>query len=58
MVVSVLFVIVCFGFSFCYGAGYSEKETVLKSKLGTILDDLSKINEKWPGLLIIGECAR
>ena len=41
-----------------YYAGYSEKEQVLRSTLGTILDDLKKVDEKWIGLLIIGECAK
>jgi len=41
-----------------YYAGYSEKEKVLKSTLGTILGDLKKVDEKWIGLLIIGECAK
>jgi precorrin-4 methylase len=41
-----------------YYAGYPEKEKVLKSKLGIILDDLKKVDEKWLGLLIIGECAK
>ncbi len=41
-----------------YYAGYPEKEQVLRSKLGTILNDLKKVDEKWLGLLIIGECAK
>ena len=41
-----------------YYAGYPEKERVLRSTLGTILDDLKKVDEKWLGLLIIGECAK
>ncbi|MDL2122868.1 MAG: SAM-dependent methyltransferase [Deltaproteobacteria bacterium] len=41
-----------------YYAGYPEKEKVLRSMLGTILDDLKKVDEKWLGLLIIGECAK
>lgn len=38
-----------------YYAGYAEKERVLRSRLGTILDDLKKGDEKWLGLLIVGE---
>lgn len=41
-----------------YYAGYLEKEKVLRSTLGTILDDLKKVDEKWLGLLIIGECSK
>lgn len=41
-----------------YYAGYSEKQRVLKSKLGTIINDIKKVDEKWLGLLIIGECAK
>ena len=41
-----------------YYAGYSEKERVLRSTLGTILEDLKKIDEKWMGLLIIGEAVK
>lgn len=41
-----------------YYAGYSEKERVLRSKLGTIVDDLKQVDEKWLGLLIIGECVK
>ncbi|MBW2614708.1 MAG: hypothetical protein JRD02_00830 [Deltaproteobacteria bacterium] len=41
-----------------YFAGYSEKERVLRSTLGAILEDLKKIDEKWMGLLIIGEAAK
>lgn len=41
-----------------YYAGYSEKERVLRSTLGTILEDLKKIDERWEGLLIIGEAAK
>ncbi|MDL1978437.1 MAG: SAM-dependent methyltransferase [Deltaproteobacteria bacterium] len=39
-------------------AGYSDRETVLRSNLGNILDDLKKVDEKWVGLLIIGECVK
>jgi len=41
-----------------YYAGYSEKEKILKSTLGSILDDLKKTNEKWMGLLIIGKAVK
>ncbi len=41
-----------------YYAGYSEKEKVLRSRLGSILDDLKKIDEKWMGLLIIGNAVK
>ncbi|MDY6844101.1 MAG: SAM-dependent methyltransferase [Thermodesulfobacteriota bacterium] len=41
-----------------YYAGYSEKEKVLRSTLGMILDDLKKTDEKWMGLLIIGKAVK
>ena len=41
-----------------YYAGYPEKQMVLKTKLGTILEDLKKIDEKWMGLLIIGKAVK
>jgi len=41
-----------------YFAGYSEKERVLRSTLGTILEELKKIDEKRVGLLIIGKAAK
>ena len=41
-----------------YYAGYSEKERILKSTLGKILDDLKKTDEKWMGLLIIGQAVK
>ncbi|MCD6185707.1 MAG: hypothetical protein J7K84_07960 [Deltaproteobacteria bacterium] len=41
-----------------YYAGYSEKERILKSTLGKILDDLKKTDEKWMGLLIIGKAVK
>ena len=41
-----------------YYAGYSEKEKVQKSTLGKILDDLKKTDEKWMGLLIIGNAVK
>ncbi len=41
-----------------YYAGYSDKQMVLKTSLGTVLDDLKKCDEKWLGLLIIGEAVK
>lgn len=40
-----------------YYAGYPDKEKVLKSCLGTILEDIKKMDEKWLGLFITGKCA-
>jgi precorrin-4 methylase len=41
-----------------YYAGYPEKERVLKSSLATILADVRKMDEKWLGLFIAGQCAQ
>ncbi len=41
-----------------YYAGYSDKQMVLKTSLGTVLDNLKKCDEKWMGLLIIGEAVK
>jgi precorrin-4 methylase len=41
-----------------YYAGYTDKETVLRSTLATIDKDISAMNEKWLGLVVIGECVR
>jgi len=41
-----------------YYAGYSDKQMVLKTSLGTVLDDLKKCDEKWLGLLIIGNAVK
>ncbi len=41
-----------------YFAGYHDKEKVVKSKLSGIADEVRKIDEKWLGLVIIGEAAR
>ena len=41
-----------------YYAGYSDKQMVLKTSLGTVLDDLKKCHEKWLGLLIIGKAVK
>lgn len=40
-----------------YYAGYVDKEKVLKSKLGSIVEDIKKMDEKWLGLVIIGKSA-
>jgi len=40
-----------------YYAGYPEKQKVLRSRLGTILKDVQKMDEKWIGLFIAGKCA-
>ena len=40
-----------------YYAGYPDKEKVLRSKLGSIVEDIKKMNEKWIGLVVIGKCA-
>jgi precorrin-4 methylase len=39
-----------------YYAGYADKERVLKSNLGAIVEDIKKMDEKWLGLVIIGKC--
>ena len=41
-----------------YYAGYSDKQMVLRTSLGTVLDDLKKCDEKWLGLLIIGNAVK
>jgi precorrin-4 methylase len=41
-----------------YYAGYADKENVLKSTLETIERDIQKMDEKWLGLVVIGECIR
>lgn len=41
-----------------YYAGYPERESVLKSSLATILDDLREMDERWLGLFILGKCAQ
>ncbi len=41
-----------------YFAGYPDKEKVVRSKLSGIADEVEKIDEKWLGLVIIGEAAR
>lgn len=41
-----------------YYAGYPDKQMVLKTSLRTVLDDLKKTDEKWLGLLIIGQAVK
>ncbi|HDM78774.1 MAG TPA: tetrapyrrole methylase [Deltaproteobacteria bacterium] len=41
-----------------YYAGYREKQKVLRSTLGNILDDLKKVHEKWLGLVVIGNSVK
>jgi len=40
-----------------YYAGYAEKEKVLRSTIGSIIQDIKKMDEKWIGLVIVGKCA-
>lgn len=41
-----------------YYAGYADKERVLRSTLATIDADISATDEKWLGLVVIGDCVR
>jgi precorrin-4 methylase len=41
-----------------YYAGYPDKERVLKSRLEKIVDDLKQMDEKWLGLVVLGQCAK
>jgi len=41
-----------------YYAGYADKELVLRSTLAKIEDDIKKMDEKWLGLVVIGDCIR
>ncbi len=41
-----------------YYAGYADKESVLRSTLAEIEQDIKKMDEKWLGLVVIGECIR
>jgi precorrin-4 methylase len=41
-----------------YYAGYPDKERVLKSRLEKIEEDLKEMDEKWLGLVVLGECAK
>ena len=43
--------------SVIYYAGYVDRETVLKTSLGKIEEDVQKMDEKWLGLVVMGECA-
>ena len=45
-------------FAVVYYAGYEDKERVLKSTLAEIEKDVQKMDEKWLGLVVIGECVR
>jgi len=41
-----------------YYAGYVDKQRVLRSTLATIDKDISAMDEKWLGLVVIGDCVR
>jgi len=41
-----------------YYAGYPDKEQVLRSRLGTIEKDMKDMDEKWLGLVVMGQCAK
>ena len=41
-----------------YFAGYADKEYVLRGSLKNIEEQVRKVDEKWLGLVIIGEAAR
>ncbi len=41
-----------------YYAGYADKETVLRSTLAEIENDVEQMDERWLGLVVIGECIR
>jgi len=41
-----------------YFAGFKDKERVLRSTISTITGDISRIDESWMGLVIIGDAAR
>ena len=41
-----------------YYAGYADKQRVLRSTLATIDQDISAMDERWLGLVVIGECVR
>jgi precorrin-4 methylase len=41
-----------------YYAGYQNKERVLRSTLADIVTDIKPMDEKWLGLVVIGECIR
>ncbi len=41
-----------------YYAGYPDKEKVLRSSLGKIEEDMKDMDEKWLGLVVLGQCAK
>ena len=41
-----------------YYAGYSGKETVLRTRLGSLLKDVKAMDENWLGLFVAGACAK
>jgi precorrin-4 methylase len=41
-----------------YYAGYEDKEFVLRSTLAEIEKEVAKMDEKWLGLVLIGDCIR
>ena len=41
-----------------YYAGYPDKEFVLKSNVANIEQEVKKIDEKWLGLVVIGDCIK
>ncbi len=45
-------------FAVVYYAGYEDKEKVVRSTLAEIEKDLENTDEKWLGLVVIGECVR
>ena len=45
-------------FAVVYYAGYEDKERVLRSTLAEIEKDVQNMDEKWLGLVVIGECIR
>ncbi len=45
-------------FAVVYYAGYEDKEKVLRSTLAEIEGDVRNMDEKWLGLVVIGECVR
>ena len=40
-----------------YYAGFNDKEMVLRSTIGTITEDIKKMDENWLGLVVIGKAA-
>ncbi|MCD6262007.1 MAG: tetrapyrrole methylase, partial [Deltaproteobacteria bacterium] len=41
-----------------YYAGYQDKQKVLRSTLGNILDELKRVHETWLGLVVIGNSVK